>query len=486
VTHSDGPPLQPVLPDSRADSTALSALAEAVGDRYLLRGTEHTSRYEHDIRGLHHGRALAVVQPGATAEVAEVVRICQRFRIPVVPQGGHTGYCGAATPSALGNELVLSLERMNRVLALDVTGGTMTLEAGVILADAQAAAARHGLLFPLSMGSQGSCQVGGNLSTNAGGLTVLRYGMSRDLVLGLEVVLPNGQVLNELKTLRKDNTGYDLKQLFLGAEGTLGVITRAVLRLFARAERRVTVWAVLPDLAALGSLKRELEEGCANNLTSFEFMAAEALACVSAAGLCARLPAGDAAAPQVLLEWVLPVGQDAEDAAMQVLSPALAAGRLSDVILATSEAQRDAFWQVREAIPAAERALGGSVKHDVSLPLAQLPGFVVDTSAALRARYPGVRLSVYGHVGDGNVHLNVIPPEGEDAGAFIENDGPRVSDFIHSDACRLGGSFSAEHGVGVLKRDLLQRHADPVALELMQSIKRTLDPKGLMNPGRVL
>ncbi|MBK8957210.1 MAG: FAD-binding oxidoreductase [Proteobacteria bacterium] len=458
---------------------ALHELGTLVGTDQVLRG-EACARYEVDERGLFHGRALAVVRPADTEQVARVVRCCVSHRLAIVPHGGNTGYCGGATADRSGTQLVLSLERMNRVLAVDADAHTMTAQAGVTLAAAQAAAEQHGRLLPLAMGSQGSCQLGGNLSTNAGGLAVLKYGTMRDLALGLEVVLPDGRVLDRLTSLRKDNTGYDLKQLFIGAEGTLGIITTAVLKLFPAAPRNCA-WVSIDTPAAALPLLSALRELGGDAVTSFEYMSGEALALV--ADTLPELRAPLRAEHHVLVEMI---GSEHDEVLERTLAAAHERDLLHDVVLAQNESQRRQLWRLRESIPAAEKRLGGSVKHDVSVPLADVADYIGKARGLVLARWPGVRLSVYGHVGDGNVHFNVLAPTEADAEGFKQSHGDAISEVLHDLAHAMRGSFSAEHGVGVLKRDMLQRYGDPVALSLMRQLKHTLDPLNLMNPGKLL
>ncbi len=460
-------------------ASALHELEGLIGTGQVLRG-DACARYETDERGLFHGRALAVLRPGSVAEVAALVRCCVSHGIGIVPHGGNTGYCGGATADASGTQAVVSLERLNRVLTVDADAHTMSVQAGVTLAAAQQAASEHGRLLPLAMGSQGSCQIGGNLSTNAGGLAVLKYGTMRDLTLGLEVVLPDGRVLDRLSSLRKDNTGYDLKQLFIGAEGSLGIITAAVLKLFPAAPRNCA-WVSITAADAALPLLAALRELSGDAVTSFEYMSDAALALVVETTPEQRLPLS--AAHHVLVEML---GKDDEDVLERALSTAAERGLLQDVVVAQSENQRRQLWRLRESIPPAEKRLGGSVKHDVSVPLAEVAAYIERARMAVLARWPRVRLSVYGHVGDGNVHFNVLAPLDEGAEDFKRRHGDAVSDVLHSLAHAMRGSFSAEHGVGVLKRGLLERYGDPVALAVMRQLKATLDPLNLMNPGKLL
>ena len=475
------PPDPPLTAAREIRVDPLSKIANVVGPANLLTDTNLTARYLVDERRLHQGRARAVARPGSTDEMSRIVRICCENGIGMVPQGGNTGYCGGATPDDSGSQLVLSLERLNRVLEVDAGGHSMTLEAGVILANAQRAAAEHGLLFPLSMGSEGSCQIGGNLSTNAGGVAVLKYGTAGDLVLGLEVVLPDGRILPGLSALRKDNTGYDLKRLFLGAEGTLGIITAAVVKLFPRTRSSCVAWAAVTNIEAACELLARLRAESGDTVTSFEYVSSLSLAHVIAARTDVRQPLEGEYTHHVLTEC-------ATDAAPveQAFATAMKDGLVVDATLAQSEAQRRAFWQIRESIPEAEKRLGGSIKHDVSVTIIDVPSFIERARQSIEAEWPDARLSIYGHIGDGNVHFNVLAPGNADAVAFKRTHGERISRIVHDLAHEMNGSFSAEHGIGQLKRNLLAQYAGDVSLDLMYTLKRALDPKGLMNPGKVV
>ncbi len=460
-------------------SSILPGLVDILGAAHVLRG-EPCSRYDIDERRLFQGRALAVVRPANVTEVARVVSLCAAQRVPMVPHGGNTGYCGGATADASGTQLVISLERLNQIRAVDARAYTLTVDAGVVLADAQAAAANHQCLLPLAMGSQGSCQIGGNLSTNAGGLTVLKYGSSRDLTLGLQVVLPDGRVLDHLSTLRKDNTGYDLKQLFIGAEGSLGIITAAVLKLYP-ASMRQCAWLVIAKAEHALELLAILRTKTRDAVTSFEYMSGATLALMASATPALTAPLdGD---HHVLVELLAEEGDDRLELA---LSEAQEGGLVEDVVVAQNDTQRGQLWRLRESIPAAEKLLGGSIKHDISVPLAQVANYILQASVALASRWPGARPSVYGHVGDGNVHFNVLAPSAEDPARFKAEHGETISDFLHDLAHGMAGSFSAEHGVGALKRGLLARYGDPVALTLMRQLKSSIDPLNLMNPGKLI
>jgi len=463
-------------------STALEQIRNVVGARGIVspKAAEPLLR---DHRGLYQGAAAAVVQPGSTAECAAILEICSAARLGVVPQGGNTGYCGGATPFDSERQILLSLARMNRIRRIDPIAFTMTAEAGVILSAAQAAAADQQLLFPLSMGSEGSCQIGGNLSTNAGGLNVVRYGTARELVLGLEVVLPSGAVLSELKGLRKDNTGLDLKALFLGAEGTLGVITAAVLKLFPQPRSRQTAWLAVASPTAACELLGEARRQSGDQLVSAEYLSRTSLELVLAHVEGAREPLSSRHDHYVMLE----LAGSLTDAALRellesLLAAGLESGKILDGVIAQSHAQRSALWKLRETIPEAERREAKCIKHDISVPIALIPEFL-DGARQRLTRVAAHGLSVFGHLGDGNLHYNLVPPDAP--AGFGDELAAELTATLYAYVDEVGGSFSAEHGVGLFKRDELARFESPVALELMQQIKRTLDPDGIMNPGKL-
>jgi|SRR5690242_3508626 len=463
----------------------LSSLRTIVGEAQVLTTDADVAPYVNDWRDTFHGRARAVVRPASTAEVASVVRLCAEHRAPVVPQGGNTSLCGGATPHPNGSEIVLSLARLNRVRAVDAANATLTVDAGLPLASVQRAADEAGLLFPLSLAAEGSCAIGGNLSTNAGGTAVLRYGNARDLVLGLEVVLADGRVWDGLKGLRKDNTGYDLKQLFIGSEGTLGVITAAVLKLFPKPRASATAFAALADVDAAVALLGELRQALGDRLTGFELVS----------GYCVVLtrkvfPA--LADPVPGHPWYALVQADdsAADSALSAqlegaLAVAIERRTALDATIAQSAAQGEALWSLREHIPEAQRRYGLNIKHDISLAVSRIPAFLREAQARLDAAFPGIRYVVFGHLGDGNLHYNLSAPDGVAASAFL-GDGPRANRIVYDLVSELGGSFSAEHGIGQLKREELARYKPEVELELMRRIKRALDPGGLLNPGKVV
>ena len=466
-------------------ATLLDRLAGIVGDAHLLTGDADVEPYLSDWRGRYRGMARAVAKPGSTDEVAAVTRACAEFGVPIVPQGGNTGLCGGATPHASADEIVLSLARMTRVRALDAANATMTVEAGLPLAAVHEAAAAAGLYFPLSLASEGSCTIGGNLSTNAGGTAVLRYGNARELTLGLEAVLADGSVYSGLRGLRKDNTGYDLKQLFIGAEGTLGIVTAAVLKLYPPPRTRVTALAALPTVDAGIALLDRLRATLSDRLVGFELMSAFALA------LSRKHHAG-AVDPLPGHPWYALVQADDSAAGAPLtalvetaLAQAIDAGIAADAALAQSGEQAARMWALRENISEAQRREGPNIKHDISLPVSAIPAFLGESGAALAAAFPGARLVVFGHLGDGNLHYNLSAPEGIVADAFMDN-AERANRIVHDLVARHDGSFSAEHGVGQLKRDDLVRYKSPVELKLMRAVKAALDPAGIMNPGKVL
>ncbi len=468
-------------------AAALDEIRRILGPAGVVDDAAQAERFLVDHRRLYRGRAALIVRPASADEVARVVRACRTARIGIVPQGGNTGYCGGATPDASGTQVLVSLERMRAVREVDAINHTLTVEAGVVLADVQRIADEHGLYFPLSLGSEGSCRIGGNLSTNAGGVTVLRYGNTRDLVLGLEVVLPDGAVWNGLRKLRKDNAGYDLKHLFMGAEGTLGIITAAVLKLFPRPRSRATAWLALPTPAAAGRVLGRLRATCGDSVTSFEYVPRFALELVCAHLPNARDPLDAPHAHYALVEAASAAAGEAVSAALEhALAQSLEEGDVLDAAVAQNEEQRRALWRLRENIPEAQTRAGGSLKHDVSVPISAVARLLEEGSAAARALAPDVRICAYGHVGDGNLHFNFQPPAGQSLESFRDAHGAAISAALYELVDRHGGSVCAEHGVGQLKREVFVRHADPVALSVMRALKHALDPEGLMNPGKVL
>jgi FAD/FMN-containing dehydrogenase len=438
-----------------------------------------------DHRRLYQGRALAVVQPRSVEEVACVVRFCHEHRIGLVPQGGNTSYCGGATPDESGEQLVLSLRRLNRIRAVDAANFSMTVEAGCVLANVQRAADEAERFFPLSLGSEGSCQIGGNLATNAGGLNVVRYGMTRDLVLGIEAVLPDGRILSSLKSLRKDNTGYHLPSLFIGSEGTLGVITAASLKLWPRIRSTATAFAAITKPQDAIRLLDRLRTEAGEYLSSFELIPRIAIELTTRFIEGVNDPFDRPYDWYLLCELTSGATEPLLDRLQQTLASAHEQHELLDAAFATSERVRTAFWRLRENIPEAQRHFGPSIKHDISVPVAALPDFIREASAWVHAHVPdGVPVS-YGHAGDGNLHFNVSRAEGAPTAAFMARE-PHIRRAIHDCVARYHGSISAEHGIGRLKRAELQHYASATSLDLMRAIKQALDPAGIMNPGKLL
>lgn len=468
-------------------STSLLAdLRRVVGPQGYLDRAADIEPFLVDHRKLYRGATPLVLRPDTTEQVSSIMRMCNEARVGVVPVGGNTGYCGGATPSEDGSQIVLSLSRMRRVRSVDPLNYTMIAEAGCVLAEVQAAAASVDRLFPMSLGSEGSCQLGGNLSTNAGGTAVLRYGMMRDLILGLEVVLPDGRILDGLKPLRKDNTGYDLRDLFMGAEGTLGVITAAACKLFSRPASSVTAFIALTDPHHAVSLLSRLRTFTGDAVSTFELIPRIALELVLEHIPNTANPLDRRHDWYVLLE----IGMGRHDEALRgaiesELAAAMEEGQISDAALAASESQREMFWRLRETIPEAQRQIGASIKHDVSVTTSELPQFIVEASRLVREISPQGRIVSYGHLGDGNLHFNVSRPASGDDDSFLRL-APNMSRAVHDLIARYGGSISAEHGIGRLKREELVRYKQPVALEVMRAIKQALDPNGIMNPGKVL
>jgi FAD/FMN-containing dehydrogenase len=465
--------------------TLLDALREAVGPAQVLTDGD-LSAYEIDWRKRYHGRALAVVRPGNADEVAAVVRACAAHRASMVPQGGHTGLVGGGTPDASGTQVLLSLVRLNRIRTIDAANLTMTVDAGCVLQAVQEAAAAQGLLFPLSLAAEGSCTVGGNLATNAGGTQVLRYGNARELCLGLEVVTAAGELWSSLTGLRKDNTGYDLRDLFIGSEGTLGVITGATLKLFPQPAAMSTALATVASLQSAVALLQLAQARLGAGLTAFEVMNDHSLALVQSHF--PQLPQPLAAAPwTVLLEQSDCETQAHAQALFEaLLEAALERELIADAAVASNQQQSAAMWHLRESIPLAQSLEGLNIKHDIALPVSAVPGFVAQTDAALAQAFPGIRMIDFGHLGDGNLHYNVQAPLGVAAADFLRDNEAAVNTRVYDAVTAHGGSISAEHGIGALKRDELARRKSPVALQLMRAIKAALDPAGTLNPGRLL
>ncbi len=479
-------PTAPLDPPTRA--TLLQDLRCAVGPTHVLTAADaDLEPWERDWRRRHRGRALAVVRPGSTAEVAAVVRACAAHGAPIVPQGGNTGLVLGGVPDGSGTQVVLSTVRLNRIRALDEANLTLTVEAGCVLQTAQQAAEAAGLWLPLSLAAEGSCTIGGNLATNAGGTQVLRFGNARDLCLGLEVVTADGRVWNGLRGLRKDNTGYDLRHLLIGSEGTLGIITAAVLKLVPRPAAQLTAWAAVPDLAAAVTLLGLVQRGLGPTLTGFEMMNGFALELVQRHFPQLAVPLTGAAPYAVLLETSDTEGEAHARARLEaVLGQALDDGCAANAVVAASLAQARTLWHIRESIPLAQAEEGLNIKHDISLPVSRIPAFCAETEKALAQAVPGARLVNFGHLGDGNLHFNVQCPTGADPAAFLREHEAQIHTVVYEMVQRHGGSISAEHGIGALKATILPRYQDAVALDLMRAIKRALDPANRFNPGKLL
>ena len=462
-----------------------SDLRAAFAGRLLL-DAEAMAPYLTDWRRKWTGRAVAVAQPDTAEGVAAVVRWCRSHGVAVVPQGGNTGLSGGATPAPDGRTLVLSTARLRRIRALDAVGQTVTVEAGVTLQQTQEAAREAGRLFPLSLAAQGTCTIGGNLATNAGGVQVLRYGNARDLCLGLEVVTADGDLWNGLRPLRKDNTGYALRDLFIGSEGTLGVITAAVLKLFPLPAAQVAAFVAVPSPAAALALLSLSQTRLAADLTAFELISETCLQLVEHHVNAARRPLADVSPWYVLLEVSSSQGEPAATQAIEsLLERALEAGLAQDAAISASVSQFRSLWALREDISEAQGAAGPTIKHDIALPITGIPDFIAQADAAIAQRWPGLRLVVFGHLGDGNLHYNLSPPAGMAHADFVALEAP-LNRLVHDAVDAAGGSISAEHGLGVLRRDEAARYKPAVEQRLMHAIKQALDPSNLMNPGKLL
>jgi FAD/FMN-containing dehydrogenase len=458
------------------------SLRAVVGATRVLTGAEEAVPFCTDWRGRYTGTALCVVLPGTADEVAAVVRNCAEAGKAIVPQGGNTGLCGGATPT--GGEVVIVLTRLNRIRAVDADNNSITVEAGCTLHAVQEAARAADRLFPLSLAAEGSATIGGNLATNAGGVQVLRYGNARELTMGLEVVLADGRIWNGLRALRKDNTGYDLKHLFIGAEGTLGLITAATLKLFPRPRTRATAWVAVPDPAAAVSLLGRLRDAAGDNVTAFEIVGRQALELVLKHIPNAREPLPGKPAWQLLVE-LSGARADLSATLESVLAGAVAGGLAADAVLAASEAQTAALWALRENVSEAQKIEGVSIKHDIAVPVSRIAEFIARADAALAAAFPGVRIVCFGHIGDGNLHYNQSKADAESNTGFIART-EAVNRVVHDLVHELGGSISAEHGLGQLKREEILRYKSETEMDLMRAVKQALDPRGLMNPGKLL
>ena len=473
IVQSAVPPLPPEL---------LAKFRAVVGDKYAVTDAADIKPYVTEERDLFHGRSLLVLRPGSTTEVAAICKLANEHRIALVPQGGNTGLVGGQTPH--NGEVVVSLRRLDKIRDIDVESNTMTCEAGVVLQIAQQKAADVDRLFPLSLGAEGSCTIGGNLSTNAGGTAALAYGVAREMAIGLEVVLADGRVLNALTKLKKDNTGYNLHNLFIGAEGTLGIITAATLKLFPRPRAVETAYVGLKSPAAALKLLSISRNEAAGALTSFELLADIAVDFSIRHGIDIRDPLTSKHPWYVLME-LSSGGDEARDTLEAILAQGMEDGIVDDAVIAANLSQRQAFWKLRDEMSAAQKPEGGSIKHDISVPVAAVPAFIAEANAAVVKLIPGARPVPFGHLGDGNIHYNVSQPVGGNAADFLAR-WHDMNAVVFEIVLRMGGSISAEHGIGVLKRDELPDVKDKVAIELMRSIKAMLDPHGIMNPGKVL
>jgi len=464
----------------------LAGLESLLGPRGFSRDPADLEPWLSDWRGRYRGKAAALLSPATAQEVQAIVARCAAELVALVPQGGNTSMVGGATPCEGGTALLLSMRRMNRIRALSTDDNVLVAEAGVILSQVHDAAHEAKRRFPLSLGAKGSATIGGLVSTNAGGTQVLRFGSMRALVLGIEAVLPDGSLYEGLSALRKDNRGYDLRQLLVGAEGTLGIVTAASLRLFASPGSRAVAWAGLAGPGDALKLLRHLEERLGEAVESFELVPDDALALVLRHIPGARPPLDGAQPWHVLIESVAPAGApDAADSLGSALGDALEAGIAADAVVAASEAQAEALWRLRETISEAERQEGPSLKHDISVAVSAMPAFIEDARAAVESRYPGSRIIAFGHLGDGNVHFNVQAPEGSDQAAWLRDLGPQVSAFVYDLVTAAGGSISAEHGIGQMKLADYLRTAGAPQLAAQRAIKSALDPAGIMNPGKL-
>jgi FAD/FMN-containing dehydrogenase len=477
------PAVNIAAPSPALDPALIARFAAIVGAKNAITDAAEIAPYLTEERGLYHGRSSLVLRPGSTEEVAAIARLANQTRTALVPQGGNTGLVGGQTP--MRGEVVLSLRRLDRIREVDATSNTMTCEAGVILARAQEAAAAASRLFPLSLGAEGSCTIGGNLSTNAGGTGALAYGVARELVLGLEVVLADGRILHDLRKLKKDNTGYDLRNLFIGAEGTLGIITAAVLKLFPRPRSIETAFVGLPSPHAALALFNLANERAGGAVTGFELIPRIALEFAVRHAPACRDPLSEPHPWYVLIELSSQAREGLRGTMEEILAAGAEQGLVRDATIAASLDHAKAFWLLRHHIADTQKYEGGSIKHDVSVPVAALPDFIAEASARVEAMIPGSRPVPFGHLGDGNVHFNISQPVGADRAAFLAR-WDEVNAAVFAIVARYGGSISAEHGIGVMKRELLPRVKDPVALALMRGLKRELDPNGILNPGKVL
>jgi D-lactate dehydrogenase (cytochrome) len=475
-----------MIKEASDPAATLERLRQVVGERGFIADPHAMEPYLLEERGTYHGAARAVLRPAATAEAAEIVKLCAAARIPIFPQGGNTGLSGGAVPWEDGRGIVLSLGRMNKIRHIDPTDYSITVEAGCILAEVQKAAEAVDRLFPLSLGAEGTCQIGGNISTNAGGIAVLRYGNMRSLVLGLEVVLPDGRIWNGLRALRKDNTGYDLKQLFIGGEGTLGIVTAATLRLFPLPKGVETAFLGLARVEDAMELFARARKASGDQLTAFELISRFGI------DMALKHVPGVIDPLQQKFPWYVLVEMSSSEAQSgiketleQFLADVMEAGLVKDGVIATSSAQAKDLWRIREGLVEAQKYEGGSIKHDISVPVSKVATFILAANKAIAERLPGIRPNAFGHVGDGNIHYNIHQPAAADTKVFLARR-EEFNRIVHDIAVGLDGSISAEHGIGRLKVEELARYKPPIEIELMRRVKEALDPAGIMNPGKII
>ena len=465
----------------------ISQLKAIIKPPYLLTDEADKAPYLTDWRKKFSGKALAVALPGTSAEVAKIVQICLEHHIAIVPQGGNTGFCGGATPDQSGNQIVINFKRMNRILDVDISNQTITVEAGCILQTIQEKACAHGFLFPLSLGAEGSCMIGGNLATNAGGTNVLRYGNTRDLCLGLEVVTAKGDIWNGLKGLRKDNTGYDLRDLFIGSEGTLGIITAAVLKLYPLPISQWTTLVATDNIASTIALLNLFQKRANSLLTGFEMMARDSLDLNAKHFPGMANPLKGNPLYTVLIELSDHESEEhVRDLLELVLEEAFETNLINDAVIAGNLSQAKSFWHMREHITLAQAEEGANLKHDITIPLSALESFISTTDELIKSLYPGVRIINFGHLGDGNLHYNIAPPLGIDPRSFNQAYEKPILELVYGQVERCQGSISAEHGIGQLKLTDLRPHKGDVAHELMRTLKRALDPQNILNPNKVV
>jgi FAD/FMN-containing dehydrogenase len=472
-----------MLDQPRLDPELLNRFAAIVGTKYAVTDKQAQEPFLVEMRDLFHGRTPLVLRPGTVEEVSAILKLANETKTAIVPQGGNTGLVGGQIPHH--GEVVLSLTRLDKIREVDAVSNTMTVEAGVTLQRAREAAEKADRLYPQLLPSEGTCTIGGNLSTNAGGVAAIAHGIARSHALGLEVVLADGRVLHDLNKLKKNNTGYDLKNLFIGAEGTLGIITAAVLRLVPRPRSVETGWAAVPSPQAAVELLGLAEERTAGGVTSFELMARSGVEAVVKHDSVSRMPLEGPHPWFVLIELSSQARSGLRAVLEEILADGHAKGLVLDATIADSVQQAKSFWRIREMFGEVQRHIGASIKHDVSVPVAAVPAFIAEANAAVTKLIPGCRPLPFGHVGDGNIHYNVTQPDGADKAKFLAR-WDEVNAVVFAVVKKFGGSISAEHGVGVMKRDILPKYKDPMALELMRALKRTLDPNGILNPGKVL